>query len=199
MAKPFERMSSRACALLALRSFPREPARNADVFSGGPADPARPDPELHPGPARTRASDRATRPRHDRSGVGARLSVGHRLARLARDTDRGMTAPTPSQTVGPFFGFALPFANDAKAPAGESPDAIRVEGQVLDGTGDPVGDALIEASQGDQFARCRTDGEGAFHFTVRQPVVSKCAQYLNTKELARCHLLQLHPLMHIHD
>jgi len=70
--------------------------------------------------------------------------------------------PTPSQTVGPFFGFALPFEGDAVA----EPDAIRVEGQLLDGAGEPVGDALVEASQGGQFARCRTDGEGAFHFLI---------------------------------
>jgi len=54
-------------------------------------------------------------------------------------------APTPSQTVGPFFGFALPFENDADA-AGDLSDAIRVEGQVLDGAGQPVPDALVEAS-----------------------------------------------------
>jgi protocatechuate 3,4-dioxygenase alpha subunit len=69
--------------------------------------------------------------------------------------------PTPSQTIGPFFGFALlPFDGD---------DQLRVEGQVLDGAGEPVADALLEISQKDQFARCRTDEEGAFHFTVHEP------------------------------
>jgi protocatechuate 3,4-dioxygenase alpha subunit len=67
--------------------------------------------------------------------------------------------------VGPFFGFALPFEGDAIA----APDAVRVEGQVLDGAGEPVGDALLEASHGGQFARCRTDGEGAFHFVIAKP------------------------------
>jgi protocatechuate 3,4-dioxygenase alpha subunit len=76
--------------------------------------------------------------------------------------------PTPSQTVGPFFGFALPFAGDADAsiPGGA---AVRIEGQVLDGDGEPVAEALLEAWQGDQFARCRTDPEGAFHFLLRKP------------------------------
>jgi protocatechuate 3,4-dioxygenase, alpha subunit len=73
--------------------------------------------------------------------------------------------PTPSQTVGPFFGFALPFENDANS----APSGIRIEGQVLDGAGEPVPDALLEVSEGDQFGRCRTDSEGAFHFTVRKP------------------------------
>jgi len=75
-------------------------------------------------------------------------------------------SPTPSQTVGPFFGFALPFAGDAEFDG----DGIRIEGQVLDGEGQPVGDAILELWEGDQFARCRTDAEGAFHFRARRPV-----------------------------
>jgi protocatechuate 3,4-dioxygenase alpha subunit len=76
--------------------------------------------------------------------------------------------PTPSQTVGPFFGFALPFPDDADAAA-TGGGAVRIEGQVLDGEGEPVAEAILEAWQGDQFARCRTDPEGAFHFLVRKP------------------------------
>ncbi len=77
--------------------------------------------------------------------------------------------PTPSQTVGPFFGFALPFGADTEAVPPGSPGAVRVEGQVLDGAGAAVPDALIELWQDEQFARCRTDAEGAFQFTVRKP------------------------------
>jgi protocatechuate 3,4-dioxygenase alpha subunit len=77
--------------------------------------------------------------------------------------------PTPSQTIGPFFGFALPFDAGSDAVDPSAPDAIRIEGQVLDGAGELVPDALIEVSNGDQFARCRTDAEGAFHFTVQKP------------------------------
>jgi len=110
-----------------------------------------------------------------------------------------MTAPTPSQTVGPFFGFALPFENDALATAVDSPDATRVEGQVFDGDSEPVGDALLEAFQGDQFARCRTDGEGAFHFTVHKPPVSDGAPYLNITVFARGLLRHLHTRMYFPD
>jgi protocatechuate 3,4-dioxygenase alpha subunit len=78
-------------------------------------------------------------------------------------------APTPSQTVGPFFGFALPFDRDSEAVDASLPGAIRIEGQVLDGSGELVPDALIEVWHDDQFARCRTDGEGAFHVTVQKP------------------------------
>jgi protocatechuate 3,4-dioxygenase, alpha subunit len=109
-----------------------------------------------------------------------------------------MTAPTPSQTVGPFFGFALPFENDANA-AGEVGDAIRVEGRVLDGAGEPVPDALVEASQGEQFARCRTDGEGAFHFIVSKPVASEGAPCLEITVLARGLLRHLHTRMYFPD
>ena len=110
-----------------------------------------------------------------------------------------MTAPTPSQTVGPFFGFALPFENDAIAAAGESRGVIRVEGQVLDGAGERVGDALLEASQGDQFARCRTDGEGAFHFVLRKPVASEGAPFVNITVFARGLLRHLQTRMYFPD
>ena len=83
--------------------------------------------------------------------------------------------PTPSQTVGPFFGFALPFDKDSEAVDPTAPGAIRIEGQVLDGAGDLVADALIEVSNDHQFARCRTDAEGAFHFTVRKPAAIRKA------------------------
>jgi protocatechuate 3,4-dioxygenase alpha subunit len=109
-----------------------------------------------------------------------------------------MTAPTPSQTVGPFFGFALPFENDASAIENDA-NAIRVEGQVLDGAGERVGDALLEASQGDQFARCRTDGEGAFHFVLHKPVASDGAPFVNITIFARGLLRHLHTRMYFPD
>jgi protocatechuate 3,4-dioxygenase, alpha subunit len=110
-----------------------------------------------------------------------------------------MTEPTPSQTVGPFFGFALPFADDANATGVESRDTTRVEGQVLDGAGEPVPDALVEASQGEQFARCRTDGEGAFHFTLRKPVVNDGAPCFEIVVFARGLLRHLHTRMYFPD
>jgi len=99
--------------------------------------------------------------------------------------------PTPSQTVGPFFGFALPFEGDAVA----EPDAIRVEGQLLDGAGEPVSDALLEASQGGQFARCRTDGEGVFHFVIARPG----AGFLDIALFARGLLRHLNTRMYFPD
>ena len=53
--------------------------------------------------------------------------------------------PTPSQTVGPFFGYALPFPGGADlAPAGHQPDAFTVHGYVYDGAGNPVPDAILD-------------------------------------------------------
>lgn len=57
--------------------------------------------------------------------------------------------PTPSQTIGPFYGYALPFPGGGDlAPAGH-PGAITVHGHVYDGAGAPVPDALVEIWQAD--------------------------------------------------
>ncbi|MFA7764553.1 protocatechuate 3,4-dioxygenase subunit alpha [Streptomyces sp. NPDC048723] len=57
-------------------------------------------------------------------------------------------APTPSQTIGPFYGYALPFPGGGDiAPAGH-PAAVTVHGYVRDGNGIPVPDALLEFWQG---------------------------------------------------
>lgn len=56
---------------------------------------------------------------------------------------------TPGQTIGPFFGNALPFAlSNHLVPPG-SPKAIRLHGVVTDGAGAPVPDALLEIWQAD--------------------------------------------------
>ncbi|MFD5479254.1 protocatechuate 3,4-dioxygenase subunit alpha [Streptomyces hawaiiensis] len=52
--------------------------------------------------------------------------------------------PTPSHTVGPFYGHALPFRGGEEiAPLGH-PDTVTVHGYVTDGEGKPLPDALIE-------------------------------------------------------
>jgi protocatechuate 3,4-dioxygenase, alpha subunit len=94
--------------------------------------------------------------------------------------------PTPSQTVGPFFGFALPYERDHELVAPDAPGAVRVEGQVLDGAGEPVPDALVEIWEGKLFGRCGTDPEGAFHFVVAKPSPTPGqAPHLNLTVFAR--------------
>ena len=59
-----------------------------------------------------------------------------------------MPARSPSQTVGPFFSEALRW-RDGHVVSFAEPGGRRLvlEGRVLDGVGDPVGDALVETWQ----------------------------------------------------
>lgn len=57
--------------------------------------------------------------------------------------------PTPGQTVGPFFGYALPFPKDNELLAPGSPGSIRLQGTVYDGAGHPIPDAILEIWQPD--------------------------------------------------
>ena len=66
------------------------------------------------------------------------------------DTNRGQT---PSQTVGPFFGYALPYANGPQVAAPWHPEAIRFHGTVYDGAGVAIPDAIIEIWHADSSGR----------------------------------------------
>jgi protocatechuate 3,4-dioxygenase alpha subunit len=130
-----------------------------------------------------------------------------------------MSGQTPSQTVGPFFGFALPQEAQeslvADATAGER---ITIEGRLLDGDGAPIDDALIEIWQANAagrydhpddrqqqpldpafhgFGRCPTDKSGRFRFrTVRPgpvpgPGNTLQAPHINVTVFARGMLKQL--------
>jgi protocatechuate 3,4-dioxygenase alpha subunit len=68
---------------------------------------------------------------------------------------------TPSQTVGPFFSFALPWPEGPFVVPDGTPDAVWLRGQVLDGAGDPVPDALVETWQADADGRITVDSSGA--------------------------------------
>jgi protocatechuate 3,4-dioxygenase alpha subunit len=61
------------------------------------------------------------------------------------DTSRPESVlPTPSHTVGPFYGHALPFPGGGDiAPLGH-PDTIALQGYVYDGEGNPLPDAFVE-------------------------------------------------------
>jgi protocatechuate 3,4-dioxygenase alpha subunit len=87
-------------------------------------------------------------------------------------------APTPSQTVGPFFSFGLLLEPSAELVPPGSPGAIRIRGAVLDGAGEPVSDALVEIWQADAdgahrgdfgWGRCGTDEQGRFEFVTVKP------------------------------
>ncbi|MGQ4596819.1 protocatechuate 3,4-dioxygenase subunit alpha [Nocardia sp. R6R-6] len=101
-------------------------------------------------------------------------------------------APTPGQTVGPFFGYALPFDGGAELVPPGHPRAIRLHGTVFDGAGLPVPDALVELWQADEngavpqvegsrardgwtftgFGRTPVDDTGHYSFTTLRPAVT---------------------------
>lgn len=78
---------------------------------------------------------------------------------------------TPSQGAGPFYSFSMMFDGCENACEPGSPDALTIEGQILDGDGNPITppDAFLEILQGDQFARTMVDDEGRFTIVARKP------------------------------
>jgi len=97
--------------------------------------------------------------------------------------------PTPGQTVGPFFGYALPYDKDSELLAPGHPRSIRLHGTVVDGDGAPIPDALLEIWQADEagtisretgslvrdgytftgFGRAAVDNVGHYTFTTVNP------------------------------
>ena len=97
--------------------------------------------------------------------------------------------PTPGQTVGPFYHYALPFENGEHLVPPGSAGAVRLHGTVTDGHGDPVPDALLEIWQPDAegrvvraqgslrrdpgvftgFGRTQTWRDGGYSFTTIEP------------------------------
>lgn len=90
-----------------------------------------------------------------------------------------MTAtPTPSQTVGPFFSIGLCERPCNLLVEPGTRGAVELRGRVLDGSGAPVPDAVVEIWQADAggsyrddfgWGRCGTDATGAFGFTTLEP------------------------------
>ena len=98
-------------------------------------------------------------------------------------------SPTPGQTVGPFFHYALPYDGDRALVAPGTIGSVLLHGTVFDGAGDPVPDAILELWQADPagnvvqqpgslhrdgysftgFGRCATDASGQYSFTTLLP------------------------------
>jgi protocatechuate 3,4-dioxygenase alpha subunit len=96
---------------------------------------------------------------------------------------------TPSQTVGPYFAIGLTWEDGAFVVPEGTPGAFWIRGQVFDGEGAPVPDAMLESWQADPegrynhpedprsgeagefrgFARAATDGQGRFAIHTVKP------------------------------
>ncbi len=98
---------------------------------------------------------------------------------------------TPSQTIGPFFHYALLTEDGFQLVAPDHPGHIRIEGAIYDGAGEAVPDAMVEIWQANAagrynhpeddredipldadfsgFGRVGTDEEGRFSFTTVKP------------------------------
>ena len=86
--------------------------------------------------------------------------------------------PTPSQTVGPFFSFGLCARPQHELVDPGRADALRIEGRVFDGAGEPVVDAMVEIWQADAegghrdgfgWGRSGTDAAGRYAFVTLKP------------------------------
>ncbi|KRE21388.1 protocatechuate 3,4-dioxygenase subunit alpha [Bosea sp. Root483D1] len=134
---------------------------------------------------------------------------------------------TPSQTIGPFFAYALTprayggpeLASEQVAGEGVAGERIRIEGTVFDGDGVIVGDAMIETWQADAegrfnavgnagftgFGRAETTAEGAFFIeTIRPgalpgPNGSTQAPHLTVSVFARGLLIRLATRIYFDD
>ncbi len=96
---------------------------------------------------------------------------------------------TPGQTIGPFFGHALPFPDDRELMPRGSAGSLRLHGYVYDGGGNGVEDALLEIRQADAsgtvpavpgslrrggapftgWGRSGTDPDGHYWFSTVEP------------------------------
>jgi len=97
--------------------------------------------------------------------------------------------PTPGQTIGPFYGYALPYEGGERLVERTHPGAVRLHGTVYDGNGEPIPDALLEIWQADEngtvpstagslhrdgytftgWGRQTVDNVGYFNFTTVNP------------------------------
>lgn len=96
---------------------------------------------------------------------------------------------TPSQTVGPFFGYALPYDGGDRLLPPHAHGTIRLHGTIFDGAGEVVPDAIVEIWQADAagsvvsergslhrdgytftgFGRAAVDDGGHYSFTTVKP------------------------------
>ena len=135
-------------------------------------------------------------------------------------SEQKLTA-TPGQTVGPFYGYALPFTKDNELVHPGAKGAIRVQGTVRDGAGEVIPDALLEIWQADEdgniaqktgslvrdgytftgWGRGAVDNVGNYTFTTVNPGPTEegSAPFISVVVFARGLLNKLHTRMYLPD
>ncbi|WP_312180309.1 protocatechuate 3,4-dioxygenase subunit alpha [Arthrobacter sp.] len=135
-------------------------------------------------------------------------------------SEQKLTA-TPGQTVGPFYGYALPFPKDNELVHPGAKGAIRVQGTVRDGAGEVIPDALLEIWQADEdgsipqktgslvrdsytftgWGRAAVDNVGNYTFTTVNPGPTEegSAPFISVVVFARGLLNKLHTRMYLPD
>jgi protocatechuate 3,4-dioxygenase alpha subunit len=99
---------------------------------------------------------------------------------------------TPSQTIGPYLAIGLPWPDGPFVVPEDTPGAITITGQVIDGAGQVLPDAMVETWQADEdgrfdhaddprgaakprtegfraFGRCPTDSDGCYRIVTLKP------------------------------
>jgi protocatechuate 3,4-dioxygenase, alpha subunit len=113
---------------------------------------------------------------------------------------------SPSQTIGPMYGFAL-YQSGMERTVADGPTAVSVAGRLYDGDGEPIAhpDALIEVWSANQLARSRTDAFGVWRVIVSKPKpapgagITREAPYLHVTVWARGLLKQAQTRLYFPD
>ena len=135
-------------------------------------------------------------------------------------TETHKLVATPGQTIGPFYGFALPYERGHELVPTRSPGSFRLHGTVYDGNGDPIPDSMLEIWQVDAdgqvpnvpgslvrdgytftgFGRVAVDNVGHYDFsTVNPGQVEGKAAFISMVVFARGLLNKLHTRIYLPD
>ena len=125
---------------------------------------------------------------------------------------------TPGQTIGPFYGFALPYDGGEALVDRSHPGAIRLHGTVYDGEGTPIPDSMLEIWQADEhgnvpdapgslvrdgytftgWGRVAVDNVGHYDFTTVNPgSIDGKAPFIALVVFARGLLNKLHTRIYL--
>jgi protocatechuate 3,4-dioxygenase, beta subunit len=114
----------------------------------------------------------------------------------------GPETTSPSQTIGPLYGFALMWPGSELAASPGQPGSIRIRGRVFDGSGAVLAypESMLELWVGDQFARTRTDADGAYTAVLTKPAApAGQAPHVNVAVFARGLLKQAQTRLYFPD